>query len=208
MGLQLLYNDVALATRGATITASTDSTNYPATNLLQPARGTVYRITGTVPATIDLDINIGATLGASFAVGGAAVLNLRSDAPLGFEPMIDVYQSTSPTFAGSPVSSFPGFSVFNGKRDRINKLASGYIAQYWRRVRCPNDRRNQRDRRIHDSRGRPRRGQERIHRRCCECHWSLVGDGHGCALDSARGAERWNRAHFRDDWRSLVREWL
>lgn len=132
MGLQLLYSDVALARRGATITASTDSADFPAANLLQPARGTVYRITGTIPATIDLDINIGATLGASFAVSGAAVLNLRSDAPSGFEPMIDVYQSTSPTFSGSPVSSFPGFSVFNGKRDRINKLASGYIAQYWR----------------------------------------------------------------------------
>ena len=128
-GTQLAIATSRSRRRGATITASTDSADFAA-NLLHPARGIVHRITGTIPATIDLDINIGATLGASFwrSVAPRSSTFAATRRP-GSEPMIDVHQSASPTFSGSPVLSFPGFFVFNGKRDRINKLASGYIAQ-------------------------------------------------------------------------------
>jgi len=130
-GLQLLANDVALASLGATLTATTDSSDYPAVNLLQPARKTVFRLSGTVPGTVDVDINLGSVLGTS-VVSGVAAMNVRSDAPSGFEPTIDVYQSASPSFGGAAVATFPGFASFHSKRDKVIKLASGFVAQYWR----------------------------------------------------------------------------
>jgi hypothetical protein len=128
-GLNLLYDDRLTPQKGSSLFAvSNEDPDYPAVNVLQVDRGVIYRSLSAPPATVTIDV----ITYNNPAISGVGVMNLRTTAPAGSEPIVNVYNSSSLSW-GSPILTATLNAIAeNGAINFASALLASYSGTFWR----------------------------------------------------------------------------